>query len=286
MFNDLRMLPTQIGYVVYIDEAGDPGIKQKDPNALAKASEWFVLSAMVVSSARDGDVPGWAADMRDAVRKPALERLHYRNLSTSNQVRVARMLARKEVRLFTVASHKTNMRGYQNTRIGNGFGRGEFYNWCLRLLLERVSDWCSRRSLRLSGQSEVAKVVFSKRGGHDYSHLYGYLDTLVMQAEAKTTFLKAREVVPGVLQTKYCEVMPDSKIAGLQLVDIVASSFFQASDSLQANYSLTSVQELKARTAIAKGKRDPAGYGLLRLPFPHQAQIPQNDEPLFEMFGY
>jgi hypothetical protein len=79
--------PTELGYVVYIDEAGDPGIRQKGANARTMASEWFVLSAMVVSAARDRDVPGWAADMRDAVRKPALERLHYRNLSAPNRLR-------------------------------------------------------------------------------------------------------------------------------------------------------------------------------------------------------
>jgi hypothetical protein len=280
------MRPTELGYVVYVDEAGDPGIKQKGATARAMASEWFVLSAMVVSAARDRDVPGWAADMRDAVRKPALERLHYRNLSAPNRVRVARMLARKDVRLFTVASHKTNMRGYQNSRMGGSFGRGEFYNWCLRLLLERVSDWCARRSKRERGEIEVAKVVFSERGGHDYAHLYGYLDTLTMQAEQGTTFLKARQIVPGVLQTAYCRVEADQRVAGLQLVDIVASAFFEAADSTQPNYSLSSARELKARSAIGHRQSNQADYGLLRLPFPHRGEIRVEDRPLFELFGY
>ncbi|MBV9840220.1 MAG: DUF3800 domain-containing protein [Sphingomonadaceae bacterium] len=280
------MLPSNVGYVVYVDEAGDPGVKQKTASAIAHASEWFVISAMVVSLARDRDVPMWAEDMRDAVRKPSLERLHYRNLSAPNQLRIARMLARKDLRLFTIASHKTNIRGYQNARMGGSFGRGEFYNWCLRLLLERVSDWCARRSLKQSEELEVAKIVFSERGGHDYDHLYGYLDTLAMQAENRTTFIKTKEIVPGVLQTRHCSVMPDHKIAGLQLADIAASAFFQAADSLLPKHSLAAASELKARTAIGPKQRVAAEYGLLRLPFRHQGEIPEADRPLFEMFGY
>ncbi|WP_416366289.1 DUF3800 domain-containing protein [Sphingomonas aurantiaca] len=145
-------------YVVYIDEAGDPGIKQKTAEALTKASEWFVVSAVVVRSSRDNDTVDWLRDMREAVRMPSRSSIHYRKLSDSNQARVCRMLANKDVRIFTVASHKTNMRGYQNRKIGSSNGRGEFYNWCLRLLLERVTIWCAARSKRSAGPLRLREL--------------------------------------------------------------------------------------------------------------------------------
>lgn len=55
-------------YVVYIDEAGDPGIKQKPASALGGASEWFVVAAVVVRECRDRDTVTWVRDMREAVR--------------------------------------------------------------------------------------------------------------------------------------------------------------------------------------------------------------------------
>lgn len=273
-------------YVIYIDEAGEPGIKQKTPQALEDSSEWFVVSAVVVSSARDRDTVDWVRDMREAVRAQSRAPLHYRKLSASNQERVCRMLGTKDVRIFVVASHKTNMRGHQNKRMGSSLGRGEFYNWCLRLLLERVTHWCANRSKKEGRPIESARIVFSERGGHDYSHLRSYIDLLKMQAQSGTTYLTAREVVPEVLDANHCEVRPHSALAGLQLADIAASAFFQGIESKSPAYRTEPAFELKKRVAKAPGQRIAAEFGLLRLPFRHQAEIPVGDRPLFEEFGY
>lgn len=278
-------LPTP-RYVVYIDEAGDPGVKQKSAAELEAASEWFVVSAVVIRDAREQDAPAWIADMREAVRAQGRSPIHYRKLSRSNQARVCRMLAGKDVRIFIVASHKTNMRGYQNKRIGSSFGRGEFYNWCLRLLLERVTQWCANRSKVEKRGIEAARIVFSERGGHDYTHLRGYIDTLCAQAETGRTFLKAKEVVPGVLHAGLCDVRPHSGLAGLQLADIAASAFFQGLDSKSSAYSTEPALALHPRVAKAPKQRSAAGFGLLRLPFGHQGEIPVSDRRLFEAYGY
>lgn len=147
-------------HIVYIDEAGDPGVKTKADTS-DQALEWFTLGAVVVDARRDADVVDWLRDMREAVRaQSSLSPLHYRKLSSSNQRRVCRMLATKPVRLFAVATHKTNMRGYQNERMGKPLGRGEFYNWCVRLLLERVTCWCARRSKRDSVKYATSSWCF------------------------------------------------------------------------------------------------------------------------------
>jgi hypothetical protein len=256
-------------FCVYIDEAKDPGVKAKVP---AGASEWFVVSAAVVSAERDLDVVDWLRDMREAVRMQQRQTLHYRNLSQSNRQRVCRMLSTKHVRLFSVASHKTNMRGRRNPRIGKPLGKDEFYNWCLRLLLERVTSWCARRAGLDGFEDRGARIVFSERGGHDYHHLRAYLDLLEAQAVSGHGVKLARELVPGVIQPHLVEVRRHDDLAGLQLADIAASAFFQGAN-VRSDEDLEPAFALRQRVARNAGARS-AG------------EIPEASRPLFEKFGY
>lgn len=275
------MLPRH-RFSVYIDEAGDPGVKAKMP---AGASEWFVVSAAVVSDARDLDVVDWLRDMREAVRMQQRQTLHYRNLSQTNRQRVCRMLSTKHVRLFTVASHKTNMRGRRNPRMGKPLGKDEFYNWCLRLLLERVTSWCARRAQLDGHPDRGARIVFSERGGHDYHHLKAYLDLLEAQAISGHGVKLAREIIPGVIQPELVEVRRHDDLAGLQLADIVASAFFQGAN-LRTDEDLEPAFALRPRVARDVRASSAAEFGLLRLPFKQHGEIPESARPLFEKFGY
>lgn len=273
-------------YAVYIDEAGDPGIKTKT-STTDQSLEWFTLAAVVVDIRRDSDVIDWVRDMREAVRSQShLAPLHYRKLSSPNQRRVCRMLSTKPVRLFVVASHKTNMRGYQNRKMGKPLGKGEFYNWCVRLLLERVSGWCSRRSLLDHEAVRPMKLYFSERGGHDYEHLFAYLRLLEQQSLNGGLYLKARHIVPGMVRREHCFVKPHDTMAGLQLADIVASAFFQAANTRSTTHDLEPAQSLKSRIAKEGTKRDAVDFGLTAWPRPAQAPIPAQDRPIFEFFGY
>ncbi|MEG8032014.1 hypothetical protein QP179_10665 [Sphingomonas aurantiaca] len=136
------------------------------------------------------------------------------------------------------------------------------------------------------GTVEAARVVFSERGGHDYSHLRSYIETLRMQGSAGTTFLKTREIVSDVLLPELCEVRSHTTLAGLQLADIAASAFFQGIDSLLPTYNPSNAIELKKRVACAPGTKKHADFGLLRLPFKKHGEIPIADRPIFEAFGY
>ena len=269
-------------FCVYIDEAGDPGIKAKVP---AGASEWFVVSAAVVSAERDLDVVDWLRDMREAVRMQQRQTLHYRNLSQSNRERVCRMLSTKHVRLFTVASHKTNMRGRRNPRIGKALGKDEFYNWCLRLLLERVTSWCARRAELDGIPKPTARIVFSERGGHDYKHLRAYLELLEAQAVSGHGVKLAREIVPGVIEPDLIEVRRHEVLAGLQLADIAASAFFQAVN-VRKPEDLAPARALHPRVARSARAKSAAEFGVLRLPFAIHGDIPVESRPIFEHFGY
>lgn len=275
----------EAGFVAYIDEAGDPGIKLKSSSS-GGASEWFVISAVVVSVEKDPDVPIWVADMREAVRSQQRSPLHYRKLSPSNQQRVCRMLSSKHVRIFTVASHKTNMRGRKNPRMTGRMDRGEFYNWCLRLLFERVTEWCYKRAMRDFDEPRPVRTVFSQRGGHDYEHLRDYLRKMDLQALNGGLVLTARKIIPGMLPPALCEVWPHDRRAGLQLADIAASAMFQAVEAQSPTHSLDGARSLRDRTARDKRGGVPATCGLMLMPLPHQGSIPIESRPIFEDYGY
>ena len=90
---------------VYIDEAGDPGVKPKATDE-PHWSDWFVLSAVVVGAENDADTVEWIKDMNRAIRRNGPSDIHYRKFSDANRRHVCRVLASKPVRLFIVASQR------------------------------------------------------------------------------------------------------------------------------------------------------------------------------------
>ncbi|HMO68410.1 MAG TPA: hypothetical protein PKE25_07050, partial [Novosphingobium sp.] len=54
----------EYGYVAYIDEAGDPGLKKVRPIDPNGASEWLMLSAVVMRAKWEDDVVGWVDSIR------------------------------------------------------------------------------------------------------------------------------------------------------------------------------------------------------------------------------
>lgn len=66
------------------------------------------------------------------------------------------------------------MRGYRNPRAEKIPSQQWFYNWCIRLLLERVTAFCEARTLEDCGERKLIKIEFSERGGHRYSQTNAY----------------------------------------------------------------------------------------------------------------
>jgi len=269
---------------VYIDEAGDPGVKQKegqDPHW----SDWFVLSAVVVSADREAETVDWVHEMRRAIGRKSAVPLHYRNLADESRSRSCEVLGGKAVRLFVVASHKDSMRRHQSKRLGRASGQN-FYNWCLRLLLERVTQWCAEKCQKEGMETQPARIVFSERGGHNYRELKSYLRKLEAQTLTKNLVLDANSLAPGVVVERFCDVVPHANLAGLQLADIVASAFFHASNSQSPRHDLEPASYLVQRLARKGRRRKPNGFGMLLLPFPHQGEIPPEDKNIFWQCGY
>jgi hypothetical protein len=221
---------------VYIDEAGDPGVKDGLKYA-ATRHEWLCLSAVVVRTSRDREMIDWIKEMRQAARSTQAGALHYHRIGKARRRAVCSVFAEKPAKAFILCSHKSNMREYVNERIGSMLTGGTFYNWCLRLLLERVTAWCETWQRRELGNIEPAQVVFARRG-HNYDHFFSYIDLLKMQRDSGTLFLKGPGLASELLIRDHWSVRPADQHAALQLADTAASAFYQAANTASPSHDL------------------------------------------------
>lgn len=193
------------------------------------------------------------------------------------------MLATKPCKAFVLASHKSNLREYINPRIGS-MDADTFYNWCLRLLLERVTAWAEQWQLRELGCVAPPEIILEERGGTDYDHLFAYIDKLRMQAETGTLKLKGPGLHPTLLDRTHWRVARKSSWAGLQLADLVASAFYQAANA--ASPAFDQGPALSLKPIIARKNGDAVNSGVTLFPLPHQAAVPEECRPIFNAYGY
>jgi hypothetical protein len=148
---------------VYIDEAGDPGVR----DGLTYRSirhEWLRISAVVTRSNRDGEIVDWAKGLRERASSTQSASLHHHKIRADRRASVCNELATHPCRGFVLASHKSNLREYVNPRIGAMMDGGTFYNWCLRLFLQRVTSWAEAWQKQNIGGLEPLRIVFAQRG--------------------------------------------------------------------------------------------------------------------------
>jgi Protein of unknown function (DUF3800) len=139
----LSFEPSDARFVAYIDEAGESGLTRVYPNGGAKgSSEWLIIGALVLRLEREPELVPWVRGIREKIRAKQAPALHYRNLNPDRKAIVCTELAALPVRCFVLYSNKKNMEGHKNDRVAAARGASSqeyFYNWCVRLLLERVT---------------------------------------------------------------------------------------------------------------------------------------------------
>ena len=221
----------KVSYVAYIDESGDDGVasvRPVDPNG---ATEWFVLSALVVRAEAQRETV-WVRDILKQIRLEQRRTLHFQPLDDWRRTLVCASIAKLPVRCFAVVSNKANMHGYQNKKAEAASataGRTWFYWWMTRLLLERVTDFCERRSYRDYAEPRIVRLEFSRRKGLRYGHLQAYLCWLRMQSKADALFLRRGDIKWSVVDPiNQIAAIDNSERAGLQLSDSIASAFYQS----------------------------------------------------------
>jgi hypothetical protein len=278
-------------YVAYLDEAGDPGIERVRPIDEPGASEWLVIGAVLVEASNEQKAVEWVRTILNEVGARQRPALHFRDLKEWQKPLACQQLAKLPVNLFVMTSNKKNMRHYQNERAAAKtnplISKQVFYNFCLRLTLERITDCCLRHSKRTYGEPRHVKIIFSKRGGHSYAHTFVYNEILKNQARAKTTFLQKREVRWEVMDLRLQEAVQHTSNAGLQLADIVASSFFQAVDILPpTTWNPKNAELLRDRVALEAGFFH--DYGVIFQPYPRitESKLLPRQKDIFEFYGF
>jgi len=276
----------EYGYIAYIDEAGDPGLKKVRPIDEGGSSEWLVLSAVLMRQKWEPDVVGWVDSIRNDIGIRQRRDLHYRDLSPTRRRVVASRLGELPVRAFALCSNKKNMRGYRNARAEKIPSQEWFYNWCLRLLLERVTAYCAERTHKDYGETRKLKIEFSRRGGHRYSQTRAYSLYLRHQQEAGSIYLQKRVPVLEVMETDLMVDHPHKTRAGLQLSDVVASAFYQAADCLgPGQWDTEPAKALQKIMARENGRTANFGVALQPTP-PWKAELTNDQQDIFEHYGY
>lgn len=276
----------EYGYIAYIDEAGDPGLKKVRPLDENGASEWLVLSAVVMKESREPYVVDWLQDIMTDLGVTQRRDLHYRTLSPTRKLAAGRQIAALPLRGFAVCSNKKNMRGYSNPRASKVPSQQWFYNWCVRLLLERVTQFCEARTMQDYGKRKLIKVEFSERGGHRYSQTAAYSYYLAQQQQGGQVYLKKREPVMKMLDWSLMEPHPHGDRAGLQLSDFVASAFYQAIDCLgPGKWDLEPAKSIQPIMGKEQGIQRDFGVALFPTP-PWKAKLTADQRQIFEHYGY
>ncbi|MDF2235401.1 DUF3800 domain-containing protein [Albimonas sp. CAU 1670] len=283
---------SEYGYVLYVDEAGDDGLKQVRPVDPEGASEWLCIGAVLVRAANEHEVVEWVREIRDAVRARQGPALHYRKLQPSRRLRAASILSEKPLRSFVVASNKQNMRGHRNERAAIRGGQQYFYNYCVRLLMERVTDFCAWHSGEYRGNLPYIRVIFSKRGGHSYQQTKAYWEILKAQASGNSTYLQKWQIRHETLRFGLVEYVSHDRVAGLQLADIVASAFYQAADARSKKWDIEPAKALRPRIALEPRTIRPgqvaADYGVVLQPTSKRelGVLTAEQRKIFQFYGY
>jgi hypothetical protein len=267
---------------MFVDEAGDPGVRD-GLHYLEGRHEWMCVSAVVVRTSRDAELVDWNRRLRDAANSTQAGSLHFAKIHRGRRLPVCTALAGLPCKAFTVASHKSNLREYTNPRLREMIKGGTFYNWCLRLLLERVTAWAADWQKENLGRVEPVRAIFGERG-HDWEHFFAYVDRLEMQARTGTLFLKGPGLAPELLNRSDWTVERADRNAGVQLADVVASAFYQAANSSSPSHD---PEPAKALSPIIPTRGGVArNVGVTVWPLSHQAPVPIDDRAIFEAYGY
>lgn len=272
-------------FVAYFDEAGDPGldsVRPIDPNG---ASEWMTLGATVILARHEHLLPKLVRDVRTAIHATQSPQLHFRNLSDSRKIAACDVIAPRNLFGFALCSHKPNMRGHQNTSAEIVGPRGWFYNWCIRLILERVTQFVLEQSLVIYGEPQTVKLVFSERGGVRYYWLHDYLDRLIRQSREEKLYLPKRDIKHSVMDLGLLEVVPSVSSAGCQIADVFASSFHCAADANGNRWNVEPAKRLKPRMATEKGRYRDYSVALQPSLFT-TSYLTLEQSQIFEFYGY
>jgi len=276
----------EVGWVVYIDEAGDCGRSNFRPEHRNGNSEWLVLGAVLIRAERDREVVGWTRSILDRMPRRRLTHLHFRDLTGPEKEIACHSLADLPVRCFAMLSHKRNMRGYRNLRAEKAkVNRTSwFYVWMIRLLIEEVTEYCLRKSIREYKEPKTVRVELSTRGGLSAADIGEYFEYTRNQSRMGLLHISHRQPKWEVLDPILIEEHPNKMRAGLQLADVVASAFFRAVErNSQGKTDTRYARLLRPRVCFDASGRY-IGHGVKVFPPFVMQRLPPEQRAIFDFY--
>jgi uncharacterized protein DUF3800 len=276
------------GYVAYIDEAGDPGLRRVKPLDANGSSEWLILSAVVIGAPNEKNIAPWRNDILREIKSQRKD-LHFTDLKPWNKRIACTEIAKLPLRCFVVCSNKKNMRGYKNPFAAIHPAPNWFYAWLSRLLLERVTYFVREKSLEQHREIKKVRLEFSSRGGLDRFGLTSYFNWLQLQSEEGKNFLPLGNLIWETIDRDLMFIFPHKQRAGLQLADTIASAFFKACDCVDTG----ACDPQFAKLLDPRMCRDPdgyegatSGYSVKLMPAFNSANLLPAQAEIFSYYGY
>lgn len=288
----------QPAYHIFCDESGDQALR-------TTASDFFIYSAIVVAARHEPDLPRWVERINQQRRHWKGSALHFKGLDERTKLWGTRFIGKLPLRCFVVISNKRNMIGYRNARAerasdvriygddGTSFTTLQrrklmYPHFVLKVLLERTTEWCRIRAKRDYGEARPAAITIAQRGGF-------YLDKfkLYLTEKDRTNYLWKSGTLPhylawSVVNPDLITSAPANNVAGLQLADMVAGSFYRAVDGrgrgiCDRRFALNLGWRIARK---GKGRRI-AKWGVTGLPWElWEAKLSADQEEVFRLFGY
>ncbi len=128
----------------------------------------------------------------------------------------------------------------------------------------------------------MLKIIFSRRGGMDYRDFQAYLEHLKGLQQARGSYFPIHwdYISPGLIVSE-----DHSKVAGLQLADIAASSFYQAVEpnfygQTEPRYALL----LRDRVLAHPTSKIRLNHGVKPIPEPSQMALTDEQIAFFDLW--
>ena len=247
------------------------------------------MSAVVIDADREAETGTWITDMMAEMNSRQMRDIHFAKLSPARKLIACNRLAALPIRCFVVASNKQNMKGWQNPLAAKIPSDNWFYCWMTRILLERVTHWVERRSLKDHGEISKVKLVYSERGGLSYSQMNAYYEWLRLKGDNQ--YLSLGNLSCETLHIRLLEVRSHAGHPGLKLPDIVASAFFKAvdiHDTGGCDPQFAKALGPRMAHAPAEGGNQIAGYGVKLMPGYGKLadKVEDRQREIFRTFGY
>lgn len=210
-------------FTAYVDEAGDEGYHFV-PRPDRRSSEWFILSAVICRTDRISDIELSVAAF-DFMHGKQRAKFHFQKAAHEECVAFANMINELPVAAISIFAHKPSIREDAALRTGKHM----LFDYCAKLLIERISWYCDRHKGRDQG---LAEIVFSYRRQLKIERIQRYLLHLRgmtdFYAESPVPREARNDIRWNVISPGMIDVQPHDSLPGLQVADAVVSSCARA----------------------------------------------------------